>query len=209
MSPRRARRDDILRLAAELFAQKGIAGTTVRDIGAAASIYSGSLYHFFASKDVIVAEILADFMADVHRTFRAAVEAAPNPVATVRGLIGATLDIIDRHPHATAIYQNDHTYLREHELLQPVDTASQVIQEFWMTALHAGVADGSFRADVPVEVVYRGLRETLWSTTRWPNRRAYRTDELAEIIWTMFFDGFGRAACAADAKVPARRRAGR
>lgn len=190
MSPRRARRDDIKQIAAELFAEKGVAGTTVRDIGTAAGIYSGSLYHFFASKDVIVGEILADFMQDVHQTFRGAVQAAPTPVHAVRGLIGATLDIIDRNPYATRIYQNDRTYLREHGLLEPIDTASRGIREFWMTALHAGVADGSFRDDVPVEVFYRSVRDSLWATTHWPIRRAYRTDEFADIVWTMFFGGY-------------------
>jgi TetR/AcrR family transcriptional regulator, cholesterol catabolism regulator len=192
MSPRRARRDDILRIAAELFAQKGIAGTTVRNIGAAADIYSGSLYHFFASKDVIVSEILAEFMIDLRRTFREAVDTAPNPVGAVRGRIGATLEIIDRHPHATTIYQNDRTYLREHGLLEPIDTASRRIRDFWMKPLRAGIADGSFRTDVPAEVFYRSLRDTLWATTHWPTRRKYKTAELADIIAAMFLDGFSR-----------------
>ncbi len=187
-----ARRDDILRIAAELFAQKGISGTTVRDIGAAANIYSGSLYHFFASKDVIVSEILAEFMSDVQHTFREAVDTAPNPAAAVRGLIGATLEIIDRHPHATAIYQNDRTYLREHGLLEPIDTASRGIRNFWMKPLRAGIADGSFRTDVPAEVFYRSVRDTLWATTHWPSRPRYKTRELADIIATMFFDGFSQ-----------------
>ena len=190
MSPRRARRDDILLRAAELFARKGVASTTVRDIGAAANIYSGSLYHFFGSKDEMVAEILAAFMADVHRTFRQAVDSAVDPGQAVRGLIDATLAVIDRHPHATRIYQNDRAYLREHALLEPVDTASRGIRDYWMDALHAGVADGSFRDDVPPEVFYRSLRDTLWSTTHWPVRSQYRTEELAEVIWRLFHTGF-------------------
>lgn len=201
MSPRRARRGEILDIAAELFARKGVATTTVRDIGNAANIYSGSLYHFFASKDVMVAEILATFMDDVQRTFGDAVERAENPRAAVRGLIGATLDVIDRHPHATAIYQNDRAYLRDRGLLEPIDAASRGIRGFWMTALRQGVADGSFRDDVPAEVFYRSVRNTLWSTTHWPSRRTYRTDELAEIIWTMFFHGFGPADAAVPGKV--------
>jgi TetR/AcrR family transcriptional regulator, cholesterol catabolism regulator len=201
MSPRRARRSEILDIAAQLFARKGVATTTVRDIGNAANIYSGSLYHFFASKDVMVAEILATFMDDVQRTFGDAVERAESPRAAVRGLIGATLDVIDRHPHATAIYQNDRAYLRDRGLLEPIDAASRGIREFWMTALRQGVADGSFRDDVPAEVFYRSVRDTLWSTTHWPSRPTYRTDELAEIIWTMFFHGFGSADAAVPSKV--------
>lgn len=208
MSPRRARRDDILLRAAELFARKGIAGTTVRDIGAAADIYSGSLYHFFASKDVMVGEILGAFMDDVHRRFRQGAEAAPTPVHAVRGLIDATLDVIDRHPHATRIYQNDRTYLREHGLLEPIDAASRGIRDYWMAALHAGVADGSFRNDVPPEIFYRSVRDTLWSTTHWPVRRSYKTSELADIIWRMFFYGFAAPGAAGQAATVAAHSAG-
>ncbi|MFP1153603.1 TetR/AcrR family transcriptional regulator [Mycobacterium sherrisii] len=204
MSPRRARRDDILGIAAELFARKGIAGTTVRDIGTAANIFSGSLYHFFASKDVMVAEILATFMDDIERSFREAVHAAPTPVQAVRGLIDATLAVIDRHPEATRIYQNDRTYLREHGLLEPIDTASRGIRDYWMTALHAGVADGSFRDDVPPEVFYRSVRDTLWATTHWPVRSRYRTTELADVIWRMFFEGFAASGLGQPRSAPAR-----
>lgn len=200
MSPRRARRSEILEIAAGLFARKGVASTTVRDIGNAANIYSGSLYHFFTSKDVIAAEIVATFMDEMHRTFGDAVQRADDPRAAVRGLIGATLDVIDRHPHATAIYQNDRAYLRERGLLEPIVSASRGIRDFWMAALGQGVADGSFRDDVPAEVFYRSVRDTLWSTTHWPRRPTYRTAELAEIIWTMFFDGFGPADAAAASK---------
>jgi TetR/AcrR family transcriptional regulator, cholesterol catabolism regulator len=201
MSPRRARRGEILAIAAARFAHMGVASTTVRDIGEAANIHSGSLYHFFASKDVMVAEILNTFMEDVDRSFGEAVQSAENPRAAVRGLIRATLDVIDRHPHATAIYQNDRAYLRERGLLEPVDSASRGIREFWMTALRQGVADGSFRDDVPAEVFYRSVRDTLWSTTHWPSRPTYRSADLADIIWTMFFHGFAHADTAASREV--------
>jgi TetR/AcrR family transcriptional regulator, cholesterol catabolism regulator len=48
------RREEVLRHAGDLFAAKSIAGTTVRDIGDAADMLPGSLYHHFRSKDAIV-----------------------------------------------------------------------------------------------------------------------------------------------------------
>lgn len=53
-------------MAAESFAHKGIAGTTVRDM--TAKMYSGCVYHFVASQDVIVREILAAFTMSVRRS---------------------------------------------------------------------------------------------------------------------------------------------
>src|SRR5262245_6550732 len=52
------RRAAILANAAELFARDGVAATSMRDIGRAAGILGGSLYHHFESKQGMLAEIL-------------------------------------------------------------------------------------------------------------------------------------------------------
>ena len=52
------RRDEILAVAARVFAEKGIMNATVRDIGQEAGILSGSLYHHFESKDQMIEEVL-------------------------------------------------------------------------------------------------------------------------------------------------------
>ena len=53
------RRDELLEIAAGLFADRGVRATTVRDIADAAGILSGSLYHHFDSKESMVDEIPA------------------------------------------------------------------------------------------------------------------------------------------------------
>ncbi len=190
--PSRDRRAAILARSAELFATRGVAATTVRDIGEAAGVLSGSLYHYFPSKDAIAGEVLAGFMADVQRRFAEVARRSPTPDETVRGLILETLCVIEEHPHPTAMYQNDRQYLRERGLLDPVDSASRSVRGHWLTALEAGMADGTFRGDVPPEVVYRALRDTLWATMHWPNRRSYPTAEFADLLARLFFDGLRR-----------------
>ena len=70
---RSERRDDLVQLAAELFAKKGYQATTVREIADTAGILSGSLYHHFDSKESIGDEILSSFLNDVLTDYRAAV----------------------------------------------------------------------------------------------------------------------------------------
>lgn len=187
--PARDRRADILACSAELFATRGVAATTVRDIGQAAGVLSGSLYHHFASKDAIAGEVLAGFMTDVQRRFARAAAESRTPEGTVRALIRETLAVIEQHPHPTAMYQNDRQYLRDRGLLEPVVSASRAVRGHWLTALEAGVADGSFRGDVPPEVAYRALRDTLWATMHWPNRGSYTNDQFADLLARLFFDG--------------------
>ena len=54
------RRQAILACAAELFATRGVAATTVRQIADEVGILSGSLYHHFESKEAIVDEIISE-----------------------------------------------------------------------------------------------------------------------------------------------------
>jgi TetR/AcrR family transcriptional regulator, cholesterol catabolism regulator len=51
------RRRQIVEIAAQLFAQKGYRGTSMRDIGEQAGMLGGSLYHHIKSKDVLFVEL--------------------------------------------------------------------------------------------------------------------------------------------------------
>src|SRR3978361_1185148 len=66
-----SRRDELLGIAAELFAEHGFNNTTVRDIADGAGILSGSLYHHFDSKESMVDEILRDFLDHLFGQYRA------------------------------------------------------------------------------------------------------------------------------------------
>lgn len=52
------RRDELVGIAAELFAERGFAGVTVDDLGAAAGISGPALYHHFDSKEALLGEML-------------------------------------------------------------------------------------------------------------------------------------------------------
>ena len=73
------RREKILESSAELFARKGVATTTVREIGDAAGVFSGSLYHYFKSKNAIVAELMRGFITDIQLRFDQVEKTANDP----------------------------------------------------------------------------------------------------------------------------------
>ena len=51
------RRRQIMEIAAQIFARKGYRGTSMRDIGQAAGMLGGSLYHHIKSKDALFVEL--------------------------------------------------------------------------------------------------------------------------------------------------------
>src|SRR5215472_10149899 len=64
------RHQQILTVAAVLFARKGVAATTVREIADEVGILSGSLYHHFDSKEAMVDEILAPYLNDLREAYK-------------------------------------------------------------------------------------------------------------------------------------------
>ena len=75
------RRDELLELAAAMFAERGLRATTVRDIADAAGILSGSLYHHFKSKEEMVDEVLRTFLDWLFERYQHVIDTEPKPLA--------------------------------------------------------------------------------------------------------------------------------
>lgn len=68
-----SRRDQILRIAAQLFARHGYQGTSMRDIGEEAGVLGGSLYHHVRSKDALFIEVYRGALDDATARIAAAI----------------------------------------------------------------------------------------------------------------------------------------
>src|SRR6201989_3595558 len=110
-----SRRDELLGIAADLFAERGFKNTTVRDIADAAGILSGSLYHHFDSKESMVDEILSSFQRDLFRTYDEIVASDRDPRNKLEAVVRASFEAIDRHHAEVAIFQSDAAYLMQFE----------------------------------------------------------------------------------------------
>jgi TetR/AcrR family transcriptional regulator, cholesterol catabolism regulator len=185
------RRELILSTAAEMFARKGLRATTVRAIADAVGVFSGSLYHHFPSKDAIFDEVLRRYLEEIRARYAVVLASGQRPADCLRNLVVTSLAVAEEQPHATAIYQNEAQYLRETAGFADVQAAAAAIQQTWLQVIDAGVADGSFRDDVPAWVFYRLIRDALWLSVRWHRPDGpYSTSQLAEDVTSLFLDGF-------------------
>ncbi len=185
------RRRRIVEVAAEFFAQSSISSTTVREIGEAVGILSGSLYHYFPSKDAIVDEIMASFLDDLTEKYAEVIEMKGNAVQQLRGLVHASLESTSTHGHAAEIYQNDINYIRNSPRFADIQDKVIEVRTAWITVLDGGVADGTFRSDVATWLVYHLLRDSIWLTVRWfKTSERYDYSALAEDCCRIFLRGF-------------------
>jgi TetR/AcrR family transcriptional regulator, cholesterol catabolism regulator len=161
------RRGELLALAARMFAERGLRATTVRDIADSAGILSGSLYHHFDSKESMVDEILRGFLDSLFGRYRAIVAEQLGPRATLEAIVVASFEAIDREHDAVAIYQNEARHLAEQDRFGYIRDRLAEFRTLWRTILRDGIADGSFRADLDVDLAYRFLRDTVWVGVGW------------------------------------------
>src|SRR3954466_839472 len=88
------RREELLRVSAKLFREKGFDGTSIRDISAAAGMHSGSpFYHFKSKQDILVAVMEQGLAEGLRRTEEVMALALP-PEQKLKGLIRAQLGTI-------------------------------------------------------------------------------------------------------------------
>jgi AcrR family transcriptional regulator len=64
-----ATRQRILTVSVDLFRSQGFEATTTRDIAVAASIATGTLFNYFATKEAIVADVAGEALAKAHANF--------------------------------------------------------------------------------------------------------------------------------------------
>ena len=161
------RRDELLGLAATMFADRGLRATTVRDIADAAGILSGSLYHHFASKEEMVDEVLRGFLDWLFDRYQTIIDSEPDPLERLKGLFMASFDAIEHHHAEVVIYQDEAKRLSHHPRFSYVSELNQRQRKMWVDVLNQGIEQGCFNADIDVDLVYRFIRDTTWVSVRW------------------------------------------
>lgn len=82
----------IVRAALDSFAERGFAGSSVRDIAKAAGIRVSTLYHYFASKDALYREIQDRVHEEIRAIAVAEIEKRLPLAELTRAIVGRTFD---------------------------------------------------------------------------------------------------------------------
>ncbi|OBS03848.1 TetR family transcriptional regulator [Mycobacterium gordonae] len=162
-----SRRDELLELAAVMFAERGLRATTVRDIADGAGILSGSLYHHFASKEEMVDELLRGFLDWLFARYREIVESEPNPLERLKGLFMASFEAIEHRHAQVVIYQDEAQRLSSQPRFSYIDELNKQQRKMWVDLLKQGIKEGYFAPDLDVDLTYRFIRDTTWVSVRW------------------------------------------
>ena len=133
---RPSRRDDIIRAAVKVFADRGYAEASVNDVAAAAQVVVSGIYYHFEGK----AQLFDLAIAEVYESLDGAIEASrvghePGSAEALRSAIRAGQRWVDDHPHGSKMLYNQlpgatpgSARLREQHESKHVATAYQYLQ---------------------------------------------------------------------------------
>jgi AcrR family transcriptional regulator len=161
------RQAELLAIAADLFADRGYVATTVRDIADAAGILSGSLYHHFDSKESMIDEILSTFIDQTLSSYEGVIAEGKGPKETFEGLVCTSLESMVESRSAILIYQNEARFLAAQPRFSYLSAAHRKFEKIWTDVLKKGVKSGEFRDSIDPKLVYRLVRDTVWTAPRW------------------------------------------
>ena len=181
-----ARRSELTREAAKLFAQKGYHGTSVGDIAEALGVQKGSLYSHIASKEDLLHDALMEGAAAFHASLDAIPDDAP-PVEKIRLALRGHLRVVAEQLDVATVFVQEWQYLeaaRRDEFVAERRRYEERIREL----LREGRDLGELRADL--DEAAAGL--LLLSAANWaytwlqPGRD---TDALADRFLELLVDG--------------------
>jgi AcrR family transcriptional regulator len=181
-----ARRSELRREAARLFAEKGYHGTSIGDLAKALGVQKASLYAHIASKQ----DLLYETMREGAAAFHAALDAIPDdvrPVEKIRLALRGHLRVVADQLDVATVFVREWRYLdgaRREEIL----AERRRYEERFRTLFREGRELGELRTDLDDgSAALLALSAANWAYT-WlqPGRD---TDDLADRFFAILLDG--------------------
>jgi len=135
-----SKRDELTTAALRLFAEKGIRGTSVRDIADAAGVTEGALYRHFPGKGPLAQSLFAECARMLYEHLDAAVSEAEDPAAQLCGLVRGFLGFAETRPEAY-----EYVMARHHESVGELPPDQPLPKDVFVRVIAQGVEAGQFR----------------------------------------------------------------
>jgi AcrR family transcriptional regulator len=181
-----ARRNELTREAARLFAQKGYHGTSIGEIADALGVQKGSLYAHIESKQ----DLLYETMAAGARAFHAGLDAIPEELPAtekIRLALRSHLRVVADQLDVATVFVQEWRYL-EGERREEVLGERRRYEERVRALFREGRERGELRSDLDdATAALLALSASNWAYT-WL-RPGADTDELADRFYEILLEG--------------------
>ena len=180
------RREELTRIAARLFAERGYQGTSLADLAEALGVQKPSLYHHIASKEDLLWEVASEGAEAFHAALDAVPAAAPG-TERIRLALHAHLGVVAGQLDIATVFVREWRFLSG-ERRDAFLTERRRYEERVRELFREGVEGSELRTDLDVQTAaLLFLSAANWAYT-WL-RPGADTDELADRLYALLLDG--------------------
>jgi AcrR family transcriptional regulator len=181
------RREELVSVAARLFAERGYHGTSMADLAEAMGVQKGSLYSLTGSKQELLVLVTREGAAAFHAALDAVPEDDGAPLDRIRRALRGHLAVVAAQVNAATVFTREWRFLEEPERTA-FRTERRRYEERWGDLLREAAERGALRSDLDVEAaVLLVLSAANWAYT-WI-RPGADTDALADRFFAILLDG--------------------
>ena len=143
-------RAKILDVAEELFARQGFAGVSLAVVASRVGLRKSTLFHHFAGKVALYAEVCERVIARIEARVRPALEGTGTVAARLEQGLGALIDELAEHPDTArlllrSLLEDDLFDADMQTLLEPLDAALAELVGSFQELVRQGIEAGEFR----------------------------------------------------------------
>lgn len=160
-----ARREEILLVAAQVFAERGFQRSTTREIGDRVGILSGSLYYYVDSKESMIQDLMARYWDDLFAEYDRIASTDVAATAKFEDLVVTTVSMTIKYKDQVTILHQDWHSLTEIDAF--LDQRMARVEKAWIDVLGLGVASGEFAATLEPALVFRTILGAVSWVPRW------------------------------------------
>lgn len=186
----RSRRDILLSVAGDLISTSGYSRTSLRDVADAAGIQAGSIYHHFASKEMLAVELVAAFHAEIDAVAKAAADLAlpsVDPVQALRDFAQRVAAVVERHPAAVHLCVYDAPSSAGEALTRIVREQPADLDARWGSLLQSAARQGRLHPDADPVLLRFVLQDAVIGLGQLPGTHSLR--DLVGSLTSVLLDG--------------------
>jgi AcrR family transcriptional regulator len=149
-----AARADILAVATEEFAEKGLSGSRVDEIAERTNTVKRMIYYYFGSKEGLYRAVLERAYEEI-RSLESQLDLdAMPPEEGLRELVRATFDYHNKHPDFVRLVMNENIHHGDHiGHLSNIKARNRTVISMLQKLIERGIAKRKFRKDLdPIDV---------------------------------------------------------
>jgi AcrR family transcriptional regulator len=184
--------DDLLRVAADLFWEKGYSKATTREIASRLGIGKATLYYHMPSKEYLLVELSLDSLRHMLDAAETVAESPLSGIKKIEHLIRVHVETMlkDKNKHATMLTEmRSLSYANRLRVLELRDRYQRVVED----VIDQAQREGYISLDIPSKYIALALLNLLnWTIFWYHDGGELEPQQLANIFCQIFIEGVGR-----------------